>query len=179
MANTPRNPFDFFSPWVPGPMRRSARAYAQWMASNMGATPEQMQSRLTRFFELSGQVAGRLAAAAQRFAGELKQFSFAGKSTRLDRASIPRDAAIPAAYRVVATVRLRNPSAARRSRDPEDTKHITVVLDFDHNPTIGEIRDAARNMATVELPGAGSPRAKDVADWKYRGVDVEGVYRRT
>ena len=174
----PINPFDYRSPWTPAPIRSNARTYAQWLASTLGASASWIANQIRTRLGIAGQLAGRLAAAAQSFASTLNELNESRLGTKIPRSQIPRNPHLPEAYRAVATIRLVDPDAPPNARASHWFDYVTVVLDFDHNPTLGEIQDAARNMLG-ELVRAGSPKAQEKANWPVKDITVVVIERRT
>ncbi len=175
----PINPFEHGAPWRPGPFTSNARSFAQWLARAGRASAAYIAGRMRDAYGIAAQVAGRIASAAVEYAQRLREFMFGSRDEKMPRGLIYRNPSIPDSYRVVATVRLRDGNAPKGSRDPRHTRHITVVIDLDHNPTVGEIRDIARRMARDEIIPMYSAGGEDEPDWNPTGVDIVTIERRT
>lgn len=174
----PPNPFDYFSPWAPAPIRSALRTYAQYVITGLGQRAEDAITSIVRRFAVSAAQANNYVSAALNFNRYIQDLNEGRARDKIPRQAIPRNANLPEAYRVIANNCFRHPDAEPRSDDPDDYHYETVVLDFDHNPDLGEIRRAAADMHLI-LDLSGSPKARKTVKWIPCGMDIIGVERRT
>lgn len=152
---------------------------AQWLAAT-GKSAAAIYSTLTQQYPTANnQALSQMASQAAAFQNTLDTLGTGPLRGQIPRGNIPRNPTLPNAYRAIVTVRLRDPNAPPGSRDPRYTNFETVVLDFTYNPTLRDIRDAARTMTATTLPAAGSARAAALQTWRFMDFDVNVLERKT
>lgn len=131
------------------------------------------------FGDYAKPVAARLGNLATAFGSKIAELMQGGAAAQIPRAQIPRNAVLPKPYRAIVNVRLRDPLAPAGSRDAAFSDHLTVILDFDYNPTLSDIRRESRQMLKDLARPEGSEKAKLLEGWKPVGFDIWGMERRS
>lgn len=175
----PFNPFEHRPSWEPGPFRHAARSFGQWL-TNIGRSIIDVASRLAEEFGIRQSTATQIAANAETYATLLDDtFGDCDPNAKLARNQIYRNATLRDAYRVVVNIPFYELDAS--SGEPGDTpdSYMTVVTDWDHNPTYDEVRQAAANMAEQLLSEAPGHYEQLDLEPAYGCPDIVTVERRT
>jgi hypothetical protein len=164
-------------PWLPGlltydPLGRAARA---WWHEGIQDRDLVYAVLVDQFPDANAAQLGKVASQMARLAPLIDGFFDRADDSKLERTSIPRNAALPEAYQYHVDKHFTN------TVDDDETTR-TVIIDSSRNLAAGELHAMAELLSQryfFDSPGTDKNRLDDPENWVQTGAQLLLAQRRT